>query len=260
MEDWIEITTPVREWTVLQHKDGVAELKLEGIAALSDERNYPVIRVVDVCDERTVAYERLAFSEGRWAHTLRLAVGMYRIETGVALQMADFTPYYLGHGDMLRSLFVGEVFVVAGQSNAAGYGKGEVVDMPCYGVSMLSGEWRLAAHPVSQMDPDAANADELNCGHSAWLSLGKTILERTGAPVGLVPAALNGSGIRDWVPGTPLFEKHGGESRADGRRAPHLVSGLHGHRHAGRIRSAAWTRCWTPSGGGFPISRFTSYN
>jgi len=206
MEDFIKITTPVREWTVLQQKDGFAELALEGVAEMSDSRSYPVIRVADVRNERTVVYERLAFSEGRWAHTLRLATGMYRIETGIALQKASFNPYYLGHGDMLRNLFIGEVFVIAGQSNAAGYGKGEIADMPQYGVSMLNGEWQLAVHPISQTRGREENADELNCGHSAWLSLGKKILEHTGAPVGLVPAALNGSGIRDWAPGTPLFE------------------------------------------------------
>jgi hypothetical protein len=95
MEDFIKITTPVREWTVLQQKDGTAELALAGVAEMSDSRNYPVIRVVDVRNERTVAYERLAFSEGRWAHTLRLATGMYRIETGIALQKANFKPYDL---------------------------------------------------------------------------------------------------------------------------------------------------------------------
>lgn len=206
MNDYVEITTPVREWTVLQHKDGAAELTLEGVAGVSDRKNYPVIRAVDIRTEHIVAYERLAFNEGRWAHTLHLGCGMYRIETGVALQEANFNPHYLGRGDMIRSLFVGEVFIVAGQSNAAGYGRGEIIDMPQYGVSMLCDTWRLAAHPISQMAKDEANADRLNCGHSAWLSLGKNILENTGIPVGLVPTALNGSGIRDWTPGTSLFE------------------------------------------------------
>jgi hypothetical protein len=131
---------------------------------------------------------------------------MHRIETGVELAQAGYNPYYLGHGDMLRSVFVGEVFAIAGQSNAAGYGKGKVCDPPQYGVSMFDAGWRTAAHPIGQTKASAAYADALNCGHSAWLSFGKKILEQTGSPVGLVPAALNGSGIRSWQPGEPLFE------------------------------------------------------
>lgn len=191
---------------MLQQRGGFAELALEGTVELEDERNYPVIRVVNERTEETEFYEPLAFENGRWAHTLLLPTGMHRIETGVELALAGYNPYYLGHGDMLRSVFVGEVFAIAGQSNAAGYGKGEVCDPPQYGVSVFDGGWRTAAHPIGQTKASAAFTDALNSGHSAWLCFGKQILEQTGTPVGLVPAALNGSGIRSWQPGEPLFE------------------------------------------------------
>ena len=206
MRNLVTITTPFRDQTVLQQHDGSALLALEGTVELEDERNYPVIRVVNERTEETELYEPLAFENGRWAHTLRLPTGMHRIETGVELAQAGYNPYYLGHGDMLRSVFVGEVFAIAGQSNAAGYGKGKVRDLPQYGVSVFDAGWRTAAHPIGQTKASADYADALNCGHSAWLSFGKKILEQTGSPVGLVPAALNGSGIRSWQPGEPLFE------------------------------------------------------
>jgi len=206
MRNLVTITTPFRDQTVLQQHDGFAFVTLEGTAELEDERNYPVIRVVNERTEETELYEPLAFENGRWAHTLRLPTGMHRIETGVELAQAGYNPFYLGHGDMLRSVFVGEVFAIAGQSNAAGYGKGKVCDPPQYGVSVFDTGWRTAAHPIGQTKASAAYADALNCGHSAWLSFGKKILEQTGSPVGLVPAALNGSGIRSWQAGEPLFE------------------------------------------------------
>ncbi len=206
MRNLVTITAPFCGQTVLQQRGGFAELALEGTVELEDERNYPVIRVVNERTEETELYEPLAFENNRWAHTLRLPTGMHRIETGMELAQAGYNPYYLGHGDMLRSVFVGEVFAIAGQSNAAGYGKGEVCDPPQYGVSMFDAGWRTAAHPIGQTIASAAYADALNCGHSAWLSFGKKILEQTGSPVGLVPAALNGSGIRSWQPGEPLFE------------------------------------------------------
>jgi hypothetical protein len=206
MRNLVTITTPFRDQTVLQQRGGFADFALEGTVELEGERNYPVIRVVNERTEETELYEPLAFEHGRWAHTLRLPTGMHRIETGVELAQAGYNPYYLGHGDMLRSVFVGDVFAIAGQSNAAGYGKGEVCDPPQYGVSVFDAGWRTAAHPIGQTKASAAYADALNCGHSAWLSFGKKILEQTGSPVGLVPAALNGSGIRNWQPGEPLFE------------------------------------------------------
>lgn len=206
MQDRVTIETPFCEQTVLQQTGGYAELTLEGAYTLSDPRNFPVIRVVCERTEQTELYEPLACENGRWTHTLRLPAGMHRVETGAALWQADFNPYYLGNGDMLRGVFVGEVFAIAGQSNAAGYGKGEVCDPPQYGVSVFDGAWRTAAHPIGQTRSNAANPDALNCGHSAWLALGKRILAQSGSPVGLVPAALNGSGMRDWLPGEPLFE------------------------------------------------------
>ncbi|MEN6418094.1 MAG: sialate O-acetylesterase [Clostridiaceae bacterium] len=206
MRNLVTITTSFCGQTVLQQRGGFALLALEGAVELEDERNYPVIRVINECTEETEFYEPLAFENGRWAHTLRLPTGMHRVETGVELAQAGYHPYYLGHGDMLRSVFVGEVFAIAGQSNAAGYGKGEVCDTPQYGVSVFDAGWRTAAHPIGQTVASAADTDALNCGHSAWLSFGKQILEQTGIPVGLVPAALNGSGIRSWQPGEPLFE------------------------------------------------------
>lgn len=206
MQDRVTIETPFCAQTVLQQSGGCAELTLEGAYTLSDPCNRPVIRVMNERTEQTELCEPLACENGRWKRNLRLPVGMHRVETGVALRQADFNPYYLGNGDMLRGVFVGEVFAVAGQSNAAGYGKGEVCDPPQYGVSVFDGAWRTASHPVGQTRTNAANPDALNCGHSAWLALGKRILARSGSPVGLVPAALNGSGMRDWLPGQPLFE------------------------------------------------------
>lgn len=206
MQDRVTIETPFCEQTVLQQVGGYAELSLEGTYERSDPRNYPVIRVVCERTEQTELYQPLACEDGRWTHTLRLPVGMHRVETGVALSQAGFNPFYLGNGDMLRGVFVGEIFAIAGQSNAAGYGKGEIRDLPQYGVSVFDGAWRTAAHPIGQIRANSANPDALNCGHSAWLALGKRILAQSGSPVGLVPAALNGSGMRDWLPGKPLFE------------------------------------------------------
>ena len=53
MRNLVTITTPFRDQTVLQQHDGFALVALEGTVELEDERNYPVIRVVN---ERTVNF------------------------------------------------------------------------------------------------------------------------------------------------------------------------------------------------------------
>jgi len=54
-------------------------------------------------------------------------------------------------GDMIHNIGVGDVFVVAGQSNAAGRAKNPVEDAPELGVHLLrdSGVWDLATHPLA---------------------------------------------------------------------------------------------------------------
>ncbi|MEZ4628259.1 MAG: sialate O-acetylesterase [Eubacteriales bacterium] len=55
-------------------------------------------------------------------------------------------------GDMVHHVGVGDVFVIAGQSNAAGRAKDPIEDAPEIGVSLLrdSGKWDLAAHPLGE--------------------------------------------------------------------------------------------------------------
>lgn len=221
MQDSVRILSPISEWTVFQQRGEHADIELFGDAQISCDSNIPVIRVVDICTERTVIYERLALKNTAWKYSARLKTGMYRIETGVALKKADFNPSYLGYGDMIRSLFIGEVFIIAGQSNASGYGKGEICDIPQFGVSAYTDGWHIATHPVGQINNGDPNEDCLNCGHSAWLSLGKMILNGTQSPVGLVPAALNGSSIKMWDEGEQLFENMMGLAKTT--RARHLI-------------------------------------
>ncbi len=190
MRNLVTITTPFCGQTVLQQRGGFADFALAGTVELEDERNYPVIRVVNERTEETELYEPLAFENGRWAHTLRLPTGMHRIETGVELAQAGYNPYYLGHGDMLRSVFVGECLPSPGKATPR-LRQGKVAT-PQYGVSAFDGGWRTAAHRSARQSP-AAYADALNCGHSAWLSWQKD----SGAdrlPGGPRPPALNGSG------------------------------------------------------------------
>lgn len=206
MKDSIKIASEISDWTVIQQNNGYGLLFLEGVFAVSEKDNYPVVKVVDIRKEKVVFYESANTKGNDWFINLKLPVGMYRIETGIALKICNFNPIYLGYGDILRNIFVGENFVIAGQSNAQGYGREEIEDMPLYGVSMYNGFWSIATHPLGHIDSDS-NLDYLNSGHSAWINLGKLIFKKTATPIGLAPVALNGSSMDMWKENGVLFNK-----------------------------------------------------
>lgn len=205
MNNSIEILSPITEWTVFQKTDGFAEIHLHGIFSVSDKDNYPVIKAVTV-NEETVVYSKVNTKNSEWNFDLKLPVGMYRIETGIALKETGFNPIYLARGQIIRNIFVGENFIIAGQSNAVGFGKEKVCDSPKYGVCMYNGKWNIASHPIGHMNDKMANADYLNSGHSAWLNFGKLILNNQNTPTGLIPTALGGSPISEWAEDKPLFQ------------------------------------------------------
>ena len=74
------------------------------------------------------------------------AGGLYRIET--YMEYEGWDGLSCTRGDMVHNIGVGDVFVVAGQSNAAGRAKDPVDDPPELGVHLLrnSGRWDLATH------------------------------------------------------------------------------------------------------------------
>jgi sialate O-acetylesterase len=115
----------------------------------------------------------------------------------------------MARGDMVHHMAVGDLYVIAGQSNSAGYGKDMVYDPPEFGVHLLrnSGRWDIATHPMNESTGTihTANREGANPGHSPWLSFAKMVKRETGIPVGLVQTSLGGSPLDDWLPGGSLY-------------------------------------------------------
>lgn len=125
------------------------------------------------------------------------AGGWYRVE--VRAVDAD--------GNVLASLGVdrigvGDVFVTAGQSNAACFGSPtqQPFDDHVSAHTLSSGTWRLATDP----QPDISGG--MGTGGSAWPRLGSLLVRSNHVPIGFIGVASGGTAVSQWVPGTGLYQ------------------------------------------------------
>jgi hypothetical protein len=86
---------------------------------------------------------------------------------------------------------VGEVFVVAGQSNAANHGDGKTATKSGRVAAFDGKVWTLAADPM----PNASGA-----GGSFMPSFGDALAEKLRMPVGIAPVAVGATSVREWLP------------------------------------------------------------
>lgn len=200
------------DWQIFQQMNQVAQISLNGVWNAPELNNPRVfIRVVREEDGSCVVWWQPAtMAENRWYSTLTVpAGGLYRIETCVVEE--NSLEYEWGvRGDMVHHIGVGDLYVIAGQSNSAGYGKDPVYDPPELGVHLLknSGKWDLATHPMndSTCSVHPVNTDYSNTGHSPYLAFAKALRRRLNYPIGLLQAALGGSALSAWEDKGVLYQ------------------------------------------------------
>lgn len=208
----VKITDGPQDWQIFQRdRAGFAAIRLGGTWEADETEFYIQARVVDEnLNMPVTAYldwqdATLDLAAKRFSLTFEKVPqgGLYRLETRIKRpQAADPRPL---RGDYIHHIGVGDIFVIAGQSNASGTGKGLVNDGPVLGVHLFANDerWKLAMHPLE----DATNTlhpitiTRIFHGHSPWLAFAKTIFLKTGIPVGLIPTALGGSPVSRWVEG-----------------------------------------------------------
>lgn len=205
----ILLTEAPQNWQVLPQRDGFAVLSVKGQIRTGDVSGKLHYRVVAENSGKTVIPWTPAVQRGAsFSAEARLPVGgPYRLETCALPPNTEFKDA-MG-GDMRQHLFAGDLYLIAGQSNAVGFARDRAYDPPCIGVSVLrvSGSWDLASHPLHDgTDNTYINLDVPMPAQSPWLTFAKTIYHRTGIPVGLIPTALGGSPLEAWLPGGILFE------------------------------------------------------
>lgn len=202
------------DWAIIQRRaDGAADIPLSG-RWVNPGAGRVQLRVVgeDNCRPVTSAHTWRDADEtapdGRWAATLRdvPAGGLYRIETRF-LPDGQLESEWAVRGDIRHFVGVGDLWVITGQSNSAGYGRDAIDDPPELGVHVFNNacRWALATHPLNDSTDTAhpVNREGSNSGHSPYIAFARVLKRATGCPVGLVQTSLGGSPLSAWNPNEP---------------------------------------------------------
>jgi sialate O-acetylesterase len=204
------ITSGPSDWQIFQQDEtGVASISLSG-QWVSDTPGVVQVRLVfeDTAVAVTAALNwRNVDTRDDHAWSIRLdnipAGGLYRLETRLN-PAGNIAGEWSTRGDMRHFLGVGDLWVITGQSNSAGYGRGPVYDPPELGVHLLrnSEQWALATHPMNESTDTRhpVNREGANSAHSPYLHFARLLKQRLNYPIGLVQAALGGSALAPWNP------------------------------------------------------------
>ena len=210
----LSVDTGLSPYQVIQCDDaGLAAVALTGVSTA----NGAVQARVTGVQKEILPWTEIARAEnGKWAGTLASvpAGGPYRVD----FRVCDASGKALESGSVSEVL-VGDVWVLAGQSNMQGVGNQKDMETPHPQVHTfsMSYEWRIAQEPLHTLaeSPDSVHAnfasdEERQNAIKAWrdgskgaglgLPFAVEMVKRTGRPVGLVAAAHGGTSMQQWDP------------------------------------------------------------
>jgi len=113
------------------------------------------------------------------------AGGWYRMEARASIDGKMVAETAIEH------FAIGELFVVAGQSNSANHGEEKQETATGLVASFDGQRWQLAKDP---------QAGASGAGGSFMPPLGDALAKRFGVPVGFVPCGIGSTSVREWLP------------------------------------------------------------
>ena len=187
----ITIETGPQNWEVIQQYEGCAIVTLKGTCEFPDGAIGLIAKVFDeMTDESITEWVEVNINKGKWEKEIMIPTGgPYRIEMRWRKKGV-----WLARGLcelMLHHICVGDVFVIAGQSNSIGTGHGEMTEEPQIGIHVLRDcrYWDIATQPFY-----ASRGH-----HGPFLSFAKRLKKSLNYPIGLIPCAVGGSKLSQWI-------------------------------------------------------------
>ncbi len=190
----LNLTSP-QEYQVFQRKTKIlGELRIAGTVTLtSPETQAPEkleVRVLGSPLEGKLRseWQPLPFDPHAPAFRSALSVpagGWYRVEVRAVRKGVGLATAVIEHAG------VGEVFVIAGQSNSANHGEEKQTNATGMVVTFTGTRWQLANDP----QPGASGA-----GGSFLPAFGDALHTRLKVPVGLVATGVGATSVREWLP------------------------------------------------------------
>ena len=191
----VEITGGLNGYQVIQRgPDGTGSIVLAGRTGRDGKLKLRLSSAgnpVEGFADRTVA----TLSPGDWSVPVEgLPVGgPYRVE----LFQQDSTGGQLGR-EIFEQVMVGDLWVLAGQSNMVGRAELVDVESPHRQVHVLRPDdaWAKAEEPLHE----SRERYGLTIGAGLGLTFAKEMVARTGVPIGLIPCAKGGTSLWEWDP------------------------------------------------------------
>jgi len=160
------------------------------------------------------------------------------------LRLANTKGKVIAEGNV-ENLLVGDLWILAGQSNMHGRGRNIDVETPSDQVHVfaMNDTWRIAEEPLHRLSESSDRvhnaeaapglvADVTGWVHDAGLGLpfAKAMVAETGRPIGLIPCAHGGTSIDQW---SPALKDKGGASLYGSMYRRFLAAG-------GCVRGVLW--------------------
>ncbi len=108
---------------------------------------------------------------------------------------------WVSYRNIISKIAIGDAFIIAGKSNAVGYGCGchtNTIDSRIYNLKM-SENWDYASHPLHSLDGYAGEVKrDINSAYSQHITMAKKVIAHTGVPIAFIPTAVGGTSIYRW--------------------------------------------------------------
>ncbi len=183
----VTLRLPVEYQVIQRQPGGSGSIVISGEISGADG-GASVLEARIVAEEKAGEWRKLAaaFQGANFQATIKApAGGWYRLEVR-AMKNGKF------FGDAaVEHVGVGEVFVVAGQSNSANHGAEKLSTLTERVVTFDGKAWQLCRDP----QPGASGR-----GGSFLPPFGDAIARRFGVPVGFIACGIGGSSVREWLP------------------------------------------------------------